>query len=162
MALYQSNLDELARKRISYYSWRAAAAATASPFAALDQLIVLATCVTMLKELFQIYCLKPKWDKNLLLMARIVIQVYLTGYWQTLSVAGADALSNGLNTFLNHVKGTDAENILVKGGAKVGSLLGGGIGNTVAKTIGEFTLHKITVSRLGEAAIRVLQPVKVK
>ena len=79
--IYQDRLDYIARKRISYYSWRAAMAATASPFAAFDQLIVLATCVTMLKELFQLYSLKPKWDKNLLLMARIVIQVYLTGYW---------------------------------------------------------------------------------
>ncbi len=159
--LYQAKVDDLARKRISYYSWRAAAAATASPFAALDQVIVLATSVTLLKELFQIYNLKPKWDKNLLLMARMVIQVYLAGYWQNLTAAGTDALSDGLNTLVENVKSTDAESIISKAGVKIGSFMGGGVGTTFAKTVGEFTLHKITVSRLGEAAIRVLQPVRL-
>ena len=130
---YQSKLDEVANKRISHYSWQAAIVATISPFPALDQLIVLKYCVTLLKELFQIYNLKPKWDKNLLLMARIVIHVYVTGFWQQL--AGTEVVAKGLG------------------------ILGRNVASGIGRILAEGAMHKITVSRLGTAAIRVLQPV---
>ena len=155
---YQSKLDEVAKERINHYSWQAAVAATASPFPALDQLFVLAFCVTLLKELFQIYNLKPKWDKNLLLMARIVIHVYVSGFWQQLAGAGAEVVSNGIENFVDSVKTTNAEGVFVKGLNSLGNLAPV-MGGVVAKGVAEFAAHKITVSRLGAAAIRVLQPV---
>lgn len=156
---YQSKVDELAQSIISRYSWKAAAAATASPFAALDQIIVLATCVTMLKELFLLYNLRPTWDKNLLLMTRMVIHVYATGFWQDFSEAGAEALNKGLDTFISNVKNTNMEGVMVKAGSGVGNFIGGNLGHIVARGVGECIMHKITVGRLGAAAMRMLRPV---
>ena len=156
---YQDKQDELARCLISKYSWKAALAATASPFTALDQIIVLTTCVTMLKDLFVIYNLKPTWDKNLLLMARIVIHVYVTGFWQDFANAGVETLNSGLKTFIDNVKQSDAESLINTVGKGVSGLIGGAVGKVVAKGVGECVMHKITVSRLGTAAIRILQPV---
>ncbi|MBR4612011.1 MAG: DUF697 domain-containing protein [Kiritimatiellae bacterium] len=155
---YQSKLDEVAKERINHYSWQAALAATTSPFPALDQLIVLATCVTLLKELFQIYNLRPKWDKNFLLMARIVIHVYVSGFWQQLAGTGADAVGKGIEDFVDSVKTTNTEGVMTKGLGALGSLAPG-VGKFIAKGVAEFAMHKITVSRFGAAAIRVLQPV---
>ena len=156
---YQNKVDSLAKDIIGRYSWKAAAAATASPFVALDQIIVLATCVTMLKDLFLLYNLRPTWDKNLLLMARMVIHVYATGFWQDFSKAGVEALDKGLDTFIDNVKNSPMEGFMAKAGSSVGGLLGGNLGNIVARGVGECVMHKITVGRLGAAAIRMLQPV---
>ena len=156
---YQDKVDKLAKDIVSRYSWKAATAATASPFVALDQIIVLATCVTMLKDLFILYNLRPTWDKNLLLMTRIVIHVYATGFWQDFSKAGVDALDKGIDTFIDNVKNTKMEGIMTKAGSSIGGMLGGKLGNIVARGVGECVMHKITVGRLGEAAIRMLQPV---
>ena len=156
---YQNKVDALAKDIIGRYSWKAAAAATASPFVALDQIIVLATCVTMLKDLFILYNLRPTWDKNLLLMARMVIHVYAAGFWQDFSKAGVEALNKGLDSFIDNVKNTPMEGMMAKAGSSVGGLLGGNLGNIVARGVGECVMHKITVGRLGTAAIRMLQPV---
>ncbi len=159
VAEYQSRIDELAKNVVSRYSWKAATAATASPFVAIDQIIVMATCIAMLKDLFLMYNLKPTWDKNLLLMTRIVIHVYATGYWQDFSKAGVETLHKGLDTFIDNVKNTRMEGVMAKAGSGVGNMIGGHIGQMVARGVGECVMHKITVGRLGAAAIRMLQPV---
>ena len=156
---YQGKIDGLAQSVISRYSWKAATAATASPFAAIDQIIVMATCIAMLKDLFLMYNLKPTWDKNLLLMTRIVIHVYATGFWQDFSKASVETLHQGLDTFIDNVKSTRMEGIMAKAGSGVGNLVGGNLGHMVARGVGECVMHKITVGRLGAAAIRMLQPV---
>jgi hypothetical protein len=156
---YQNKIDELAQSLISRYSWKAATAATASPFTAMDQIIVLAACIAMLKDLFMMYNLKPTWDKNLLLMTRIVIHVYATGFWQDFSKAGVETLHKGLDTFIDNVKNTKMEGVMAKAGSGAGNLIGGSLGQMVARGVGECVMHKITVGRLGAAAIRLLQPV---
>ncbi len=113
----------------------------------------------MLKDLFLLYNLRPTWDKNLLLMARMVIHVYATGFWQDFSKAGVEALDKGLDTFIDNVKNSPMEGFMAKAGSSVGGLLGGNLGNIVARGVGECVMHKITVGRLGAAAIRMLQPV---
>ena len=125
----------------------------------MDQLIVLAACIAMLKDLFMMYNLKPTWDKNLLLMTRIVIHVYATGFWQDFSKAGVETLHKGLDTFIDNVKNTRMEGVMAKAGSGAGSLIGGSLGQMVARGVGECVMHKITVGRLGAAAIRLLQPV---
>ena len=82
----------------------------------------------------------------------------MTGFWQQLAGAGANAVGKGIEGFIDSVKTTNTEGVMTKGLGALGSLAPG-VGKFIAKGVAEFAMHKITVSRLGAAAIRVLQPV---
>lgn len=146
---WQSEVDKLVKARIRYYSWRAAGLATLSPFPLVDQLIVLGTCMVLLKELMQLYNLKAGWDRNLLLLGRAVMHVYVAGIWQPLMEQGAEQGAEMLTELLSEE------------GAH--GLLESAVGQTLAKhglrLLGEGVMHKLSVGRFGYAAMRALRPV---
>lgn len=136
----QDPLDCVARKRVKRYSLNAAIMAGISPFSLIDRLIVFSACISMLKELLEIYSLKPSWDKNLILMGQVIINTYLAGIIEDVTDAGIDGLS-GL-----------AEDVA----DKIPDYALRGTGKAA-----ETAIQGYMVYRLGKAAIKALHPVSV-
>ena len=136
----QNPLDRVAIKRIRNYSLNAGIMAGISPFPLIDRLIVFSACLSMLKDLLEIYSLKPSWDKNLVLMGQVIINTYLAGVIEDVTEAGIDGISN-----LAEDAAEKIPDFALRGAGKAT----------------ETAMHGYMVYRLGKAAIKVLHPISV-
>ena len=117
-----------------------------SPYPLFDRLIVLRACLGMLKELLAIYALKPSWDKNLVLLAQVILDTYLAGVID-------NAAENGMNLVMDNIP--ELTNVTLSRGLDLVIRKGGGRG------AGMLT-QAYMVYRLGNAAVKVLRPVSMK
>ena len=147
---FQNPLDKIAEKRIWKYSKHAAVMTAISPYPLIDRLIVLQACLAMLKELLEIYALKPSWDKNLMLLARVILNTYLAGVIDEVVGKGAENAADNVASALANWCEKD-----IPGG--IIPVIGKGTG----KIAGMIT-QAIIVRRLGYAAMGMLQPISMK
>lgn len=136
---FQDKLDLIANKRIMKYSVNAAIMTGVSPFSIIDRLIVLSASLAMLKELLQIYSLKPSWDKNLILMAQVIMNTYLSGILGDLAEGGIDSIAEMTEETAAQIPG---------------------IAFKFAGKTTETALQGYMVYRLGKSAIKVLHAVE--
>ena len=134
----QDKLDEIAQKRILKYSMNTAVMTGMSPFAMIDRLIVLSSSLGMLKELLELYSLKPRWDKNLVLMAQVIINTYCAGVIDELSDSALDNIAS----------------VAEKSAVQIPDFALKIAGKTT-----ESAMHGCMVYRLGKSALKILHPV---
>ena len=136
----QDPLDKIAQKRILRYSMNTAIMTGISPFSLIDRLIVFSACLSMLKELMQLYSLKPSWDKNFILMGQVIVNTYLAGVIEDVAEAGIDGLTDLAGDTVSQIP-----DYALRWAGKTA----------------ETATQGYMVYRLGKAAIRVLHPVRV-
>ncbi len=87
-------LDRAANRRIRLYSRNVGLGTAASPIKFIDQLIVLYASLKLISELLQIYNLRPAMGQSAAILARSIIQAYLSGIIGEHSEAGVDAFGD--------------------------------------------------------------------
>ena len=140
---FQSQLDEIAGKRIRKYYIHAGVMTGISPYPLFDRLIVFRACLAMLKELLVIYAVKPSWDKNLVLLAQVILNTYLAGVIDHAAESGVDLVMDNLPELTNVSLSRGLDLIIRKGGGKGAGML----------------TQAYLVYRLGIAAMKMLRPV---
>lgn len=93
----QNQIDEIALKRIRSYAAKAGFAAAMSPFALIDRFIVLSHMSMLLKELLEIYRLKPTRNNTFALLVRMVFHTYLAGITGDVTQTIAEEFTNNLD-----------------------------------------------------------------
>lgn len=135
---FQNRLDEVALKRIRRYSIHAGIMTGISPFTLIDRLISFSTSLAMLKELLELFALRPSWDKNLVLMGKVIINTYLAGILDEVTEDGVRGLAD--------VAGLATENIP-------------SFAMRLSGKVAETTAQGYMVYRLGRTALKLLHPV---
>lgn len=148
---YQSILDDIAAKRIRHVAAHAGIMTSISPYPLIDRLIVLASCITIIKELMEIYALKPTGNNSIMLLVQVIYKIYISGF---IDDAAANAAANGVE-FVNE-KFPDLAEFTVLGIS--GDTLANIAGKVVGKAGGMLT-QAIMVYRLGCATQKMLRPV---
>ena len=138
----QDVLDEIAKKRIMKYSVNVAVMTGASPFALIDRLVMLSSSLSMLKELLEIYSLKPGWDKSLALMAQFIVNTYCAGIIDGIAENATEQIEKFAEKMLDKQIPDLSKKIV---GKLAEGLVQGGM-----------------IYRLGNSAIKVLHPIKLK
>ena len=140
---FQSQLNGIAGKRIRKYYLHAGIMTGISPYPLFDRLIVFRACLAMLKELLEIYAVKPSWDKNLMLLAQVILNTYLAGVIDNAAESGMDLVMDNLPELTNVTLSRGLDLVIRKGGGKGAGML----------------TQAYMVYRLGNAAVKMLQPV---
>ena len=143
---FQIRLDEIAAKRIRKYYVHAGIMTGISPYPLFDRLIVLRACLGMLKDLLEIYALKPSWDKNLVLLAKVILNTYLAGFIDNAAESGMNLVMDNLPELTNVTLSKGLDLVIRKGGGKGAGMLA----------------QAYMVYRLGNAAVKVLRPISMK
>ena len=136
----QDVLDGIANKRIMKYSANVAIMTGASPFAIIDRLIMLSSSLAMLKEILEIYSLKPSWDKSLAIMAQFIVNTYCAGIIDGIAENATEQVEKFAENMLN---------------CQIPNLAKSVVGKLAAGAIQGGMLY-----RLGNSAIKVLHPIK--
>ncbi len=142
--LFQHHLDKVADRRISTYMKRVGFGTASSPNPLIDRVIVLAGTMSMVKDLFQIYCLKPGFGQTATILARSVVHTYLADKIQQ----SAESMTGTLAEMLGDTSG-ETKNILVN---NVGKKIGG--------KMAEGVVNGVLVRRLGNHVRRTVQPIR--
>lgn len=145
---FQKLLDEIAGIRIRKYYFHAGIMTAISPYPLMDRLIVLRVCLAMLKDLLEIYALKPSWDKSLVLLAKVIIKTYLAGVID--KVAG-EAAEHAVNNVIENIPALAATTAAKGICAVVSKGAGKGAGMLV---------QAVMVYRLGQTTIKMLRPIQ--
>lgn len=139
---FQDVLDAYALKRTRQYALRVAVGTAVSPIKFVDQIIVLYSGVAMVKDMCVIYNLRPGFGQTLVILARSIVNTYLSG---VVSETVGDA-TDSASEWLGEVSG----------------LLGGGLGRFVGARASEGALNGFLLWRLGKRMVAMLRLVKVK
>ncbi|MDR2392444.1 MAG: YcjF family protein [Planctomycetota bacterium] len=134
---FQDRMDCMATARIRAWSFKTAVSVIASPLSLLDSVLALYAAFRMLRELALIYNLRCDGAALPFLLGRVLFAAFLAG------AAGeaAEAMGESLQEELS-------------------SLAGLGLAGRIAPKIGEGTINYLFISRLGRAAMKLLQPVR--
>ena len=98
------------------------------------------------EDLLEIYALKPSWDKNLVLLAKVILNTYLAGIIDNAAENGMNLVMDNLPELTNVTLSRGMDLVIRKGGGKGAGMLA----------------QAYMVYRLGNAAIKVLRPVSMK
>ena len=150
---YQSGLDEIASKRIRKVATHAGIMTGISPYPLIDRLIILASCVTIIKELMEIYALKPTGRNSIMLLVQVIYKIYISGF---IDDAAANAAANGVE--LVKEKFPEIADFSVPAIGISGDVIANVAGKVVGKAGGMLT-QTIMVYRLGLATQKMLRPV---
>lgn len=148
---YQLPIDAFAKQRVKHYAAHAAWLATISPIPLLDRLIVGTACVNLIKELLQIYNLKPSWDKSLILMAKTIFNIYFSGISGDVATKFAELSPEVLEKSFDQIGLENFGDV----GASILSKLKGPFSKLT-----EAGIHGLLVYRIGQNAIKMLRPVE--
>lgn len=141
---FQRILDKAAEKRTTKYASNVGWSTAATPFAVIDKAIVLYSCMALIKELMSIYGLRPTFGQTTTILARSILQTYLSGELQEVSERGTD---------------TVWDEIAEKGSEMIGTTVGDLAGQILPK-LAEGGINGVLIWRLGKRAISLLQPVR--
>ena len=159
---YQSILDAAAARRVRAHAVRVGLGTALSRFALIDQAIVLATCMAMLRELMALYGLRPSVFQSALLLARSVMVTYLSGVLQdaTDGMLESDSFQDVMQDLTEGIGDGEGVAAFASG---AGSLSSGipGVGKLFDR-LTEGTVNAALVWRLGSGAIKQIQPVRSK
>jgi len=126
----QAPVDKLADGLITRYGIRAGMMMVVSPLPIISRLVILAACLSMLKDLLRLYALKPTRKNAVILLGKAIINTYIAGVIDDATDLLADAVAANLPDF-----------VLRLGGKATAAGVQG-----------------YMVYRLGHAAMRVLSP----
>ncbi len=140
-------LDGIARKRIRSYSRNVALGTAASPIRFVDQLIVLYSSLKLISDLMQIYNLRPAFGQSATVLARSIIQAYLSGVIGEHSEAGVD-------TFAEYYQSIFGEISFASGVSAATDAT-----RFVLPKVSEGALNGFLLWRLGKQAQGMLRPV---
>ena len=144
---YQTKLDYFASERIKYYSYHGGIAATISHIPAMDRFIVLSAMFGLVKELLEIYNIRPSRINTSILLSKIIINTFCAGYVQE----GAEAYGEGVNKALEVFRVSFTSIPIVKDFMQASISLGV-----------EATAHAFLINRVGVAAQKMLYPIVKK
>lgn len=139
---FQDILDNYAQKRTRQYALRVAVGTAVSPIKFIDQIIVLYSGVAMVKDMCVIYNLRPGFGQTLVILARSIVNTYLSGVVSETMGDVADSASEWLG--------------------EISGLLGSGLGRFVGARASEGALNGFLLWRLGKRMSGMLRLVKVK
>ena len=144
---FQKPLDDIAIKQVQKHYLHAALLTGISPYPLIDRLIVLWDSLSMLKELLEIYALKPSWDKNLALLAKVIINVFLAGIIDNAAEYTTSWIADPISK-LKEDNGplSTTGKIAIKFSGKIAAM----------------AVQAIFVRRLGIAAMKMLRPIQDK
>lgn len=141
---FQTVLDDVAKGRVWSYALKAGMATSTSPYALLDQMIVLYTCTAMIHDLMRIYNIRPALGQTGVILAQAITHAYLVGVFD-------DAAHTAANTMGEALKGV----------AHTGpEMLGLRAAGVVSTKLAEGTINGMLVRRLGRQIVRMLQPMR--
>ena len=139
-------LDRTARKRIRTYTRAVALGTAASPIRFIDQMIVFYASLKLISELTQIYSLRPAMGQSVTILARSIIQAYLSGLIGEHAEAGVDTL------------GDYYENIFGEISLTTGISAATDAARFIMPKAGEGALNGFLVWRLGKHAQKMIRP----
>ncbi len=142
--IYQAKLDYLANERIKFYSYHGGIAATISHVPTMDRFIVLSAMFGLVKDLLEIYNIRPSRINTSILLSKVIINTFCAGYVQE----GAEAYSDVVNKALEAFKITFKSIPIVKDFFQESVTLGI-----------EATAHAFIINRVGVAAQKMLVPI---
>ena len=138
---FLNKVDALADDRISKYAKRIGLACAVSPVPFIDRSIMIYGSLSMIRELCQIYNLKPAFSQSATIMAKSILMTYLSGVVD---------------------QGTDATADWIMDQTTMGAA---GLGRDVMTKIGSKTTEGailgVLVQRMGKSTGRMLRPVRV-
>ncbi len=137
---FQVILDKLAEKRVRQYAIKAGTGTAMSPVAIIDQSIILYSSSAMIKDLLYIYQLRPAFGQTGIILARAIVNIYLSGMIEETAGKAAESLSEPVSEWSSHL----------------GGLLGSSLGRTISVKTTEAALNALLISRLGKRTIREL------
>ena len=141
---FQSIQDEAAKRRIRQYALRVGTGTATSPLAAIDQMIILYSSIALIKDLLFLYQVRPAFGQAGLLLARAILNTYLSGLFQGLAENAADSVADSVH----HMTGEMTE------------ALGSGILRVLGAKVTEAGLNGYLIYRLGNSTVRMLRPVE--
>lgn len=135
---YVSNLEapiqRIALRRVITYSKKVGASTAISPFAIIDQLIVLSSMLALTQDLFSIYHLKLSKVDNLKLIGLSISNTYFASVAQDLSAQATDGIADSL---------FDPDYLSQMG-------MGAVIGKTISAKAGEGIVNGFLIWRIGK------------
>ena len=141
---YQTKLDNIAEKRIKYFSYRGGITATISHIPSMDRFIVLSAMFGLVKDLLGIYNIRPSRINATILLSKVIINTFCAGYVQE----GAESFSEGVKKALEAFKITFTSIPIIK------DIIGTSV------TLGtEAIAHAFLIHRVGVAAQKMLMPI---
>ncbi|MBN2686294.1 MAG: DUF697 domain-containing protein [Pontiellaceae bacterium] len=140
---FQELLDDVARRRVKQYAFRIGAGTATSSIAIVDQMIVLYGCTAVVKDLFAVYHLRPAFGQTVVILARGVVQTYLSGMIEEAAENAVDFTADSLKDVLGEGTG----------------FLTSTVGRAISAKAAEAALNGYLLQRLGKRAIAQLQPV---
>ncbi|EFI33571.1 hypothetical protein Dthio_PD0905 [Desulfonatronospira thiodismutans ASO3-1] len=140
-------LDRAANRRIRLYSRNVGLGTAASPIKFIDQLIVLYASLKLISELLQIYNLRPAMGQSLTILARSIIQAYLSGIIGEHSEAGVETFGDYYESIFGEI--SFATGVSAAADATRYAL----------PKAGEGALNGFLVWRLGRHARRMVRPI---
>ncbi len=139
-------LDRTARKRIRTYTRAVALGTAASPIRFIDQMIVLYASLKLINELMQIYSLRPAMGQSMTILARSIIQAYLSGLIGEHAEAGVDTLGDYYESIFGEISLT------------TGISAATDAARFIMPKAGEGALNGFLVWRLGKHAQKMIRP----
>ena len=141
---FQSVLDAVAQRRVRAYALRAGIGTATSPVAFVDQMIVLFACTAMIRDLLQLYHLRPRLGQTAVLLARSIMMTYLSGMLEELAESATESLSDSIADAMGDTA----------------TIFGSGIGRAISAKSTEAALNAYLIHRLGRRTVLLLQPVR--
>ena len=142
---FQRILDGAARRCARSYGTRVAVGTAMSPIPVVDQAIVLYTSVRLVRNLLELYNVRPAFGQTATILARAIIQTYLAGEIERLAEEGINAAADALKSSSDEL---------------FGSALGVGTATPFAAKFAEGATNGLLVFRLGNRTRSFLQPVR--
>lgn len=141
---FQSILDNTAKERIKSYAKRCALGTALMPFSLLDRIIVLYSCLSMIRDLLSLYHLKPSTGQSAIIFSKMIIAIYLSGILDENAELAAESFSD---TLRNNLPEGTLESIT------------GTIGTAINAKAAEAALNYFFINRLGKKTMQLLQPI---
>ena len=143
---FQGILDSVAKRRTKQYATRAGLGTAISPVTIIDQSVVLYSCVALIKDLMFLYHLRPAFGQTAVILARAILNTYLSGMLEEVTEKAADSLSESISDWSGDMAG----------------LLGSGLGRAIGTKTTEAMLNGFLIWRLGKRTMSQIQPVTNK
>ncbi len=141
---FVQTLDMVANKQIKVYTKAVSIGTAASPVKFIDQMIVMYSSFKLINDLILIYNLRPAFGQSATIIARSIIQAYLSGVIGETFESGGQMVS---------------EHIMENTYGDLGASIGSGFIGTLAPKIAEGGLNGFLVYRLGKQAQKMLRPI---
>lgn len=137
---FQGSIDVAAKTRIKNAAVRTGLFTAVTPYGLIDQAIVFSSALALVKDLMQLYQLRPAWGQSASILAKAIVITYISGSLDDATDNVGDLIGDRM-------------------GEIIGSTGGAILGKTGAKAT-EGTLNAFFIQRVGLSTMKMLQPVR--